>query len=70
MDDVFLGAARAEFSLLVKRRNDELQAFFEYSTDQLSPEDAAHLAGRYLHIISTAERAAETYAKSAEVKEP
>lgn len=55
-DDVFLGAARAEFSLLVKRRGEHLEAFFEYSKDQLKPEDAAQLADRYVGIVESATR--------------
>lgn len=53
VEDVFLGAARAEFSLLVKRRGEHLEAFFEYSTDQLKPSDAAQIADCYLSLVAT-----------------
>lgn len=56
VEDVFLGAARAEFSLLVKRKGEHLEAFFEYSKDQLKPEDAAQLADRYVRAVESATR--------------
>ena len=58
VEDVYLGAARAEFSLLVKRRGEHLVAFFEYSKDQLEPEDAARLADRYVQVLEHATRPA------------
>jgi hypothetical protein len=54
--DVYLGAARAGFSLLVRRRGDAAEAFFEYSKAQLSEADAGLLADRYVEIV-TAETA-------------
>lgn len=50
--DVFLGAARASFSLLVRRHNDTAEAFFEFSKAQLCPEVVELLADRYVQIVT------------------
>lgn len=50
--DVFLGAARASFSLLVRCQNDTAEAFFEFSKAQLCSEDVELLAGRYVQIVT------------------
>ncbi|MEU0518815.1 condensation domain-containing protein [Streptosporangium sp. NPDC006007] len=52
--DVYLGAARAEFSLLVRRRGERLEAFFEYATPALSRDDVAVMAARYIDILTDA----------------
>ncbi len=52
--DVYLGAARAEFSLLVRRRGKHLEAFFEYATPALSCDDVAVMADRYIDILTDA----------------
>jgi hypothetical protein len=52
MHDVFLGAARAEFSLLVRHREDAAEAFFEYSKSWLCAEDVGLLADRYVSIVT------------------
>ena len=52
LHDVYLGAARAEFSLLVRHQGDTAEAFFEYAKARLSPEDAGLMADRYVEIVA------------------
>ncbi|MDQ4114450.1 MAG: condensation domain-containing protein [Actinomycetota bacterium] len=54
MRDVFLGAARGNFSLLVRRRGEHLETFLEYATPALSRDDAAAMADRYVAILNDA----------------
>lgn len=52
VDDVFLGAARADLSLLVKLRDDGARASFEYATCQFTAEEGEYMADRYVDIVT------------------
>jgi myxalamid-type nonribosomal peptide synthetase MxaA len=53
VNDVYLGAARAEFSLLVRRGDDVVEAVFEYSKSLFNREQVASLAARYAEIAAS-----------------
>jgi hypothetical protein len=50
--DVFLGAARAELSLLVRYRGDQAEVVFEYSRARMRFEDASLLADKYVRLVA------------------
>ena len=50
MHNVYLGAARAEFSLLVRRHADSAEAFVEYSKGQFSSQDAELMTEKYVRL--------------------
>ncbi|MDZ4057295.1 MAG: condensation domain-containing protein [Polynucleobacter sp.] len=52
--DVFLGAARAGFSLLVRRIGAEAEAIFEFSSSHMSPDDAGYMADQYIKTLTEA----------------
>ncbi|MBL9164753.1 MAG: hypothetical protein JNL18_18645 [Planctomycetaceae bacterium] len=50
--DVFLGAARAEFSLFVRYRGEQAEAVFEYSRTRMRFKDASLLADKYVRLLA------------------
>jgi myxalamid-type nonribosomal peptide synthetase MxaA len=53
VNDVYLGAARAEFSLLVRYGENVVEAVFEYSKSLFDREQVASLAARYAEIAAS-----------------